>query len=334
MAARRRRGRPPRSVRCAGWPPPRSLERRLLTRSAHSGSPSPRSPSPSAGRSRLPTTRAALAPLASREGFRPALVRAPPPALLSRRETLCHSPSRAAKRSPHRPVAQHPPLAVRLGKAPPRLPVARRVPRTVPSRGTPPSKVTSRGAPLPASIAVHRIVVDVHGRASGPGLREAPQRCPNVAAAAAPGGPTEGGPVQRARQARALSPAPSVSGHLSGRGWSAALRGLADHAGKRRRGGAAAAAPAAPARSSWHHAAQTIICALPPPDASSPTPPAVISVWTAVSRQRRRRRAVVCRGLPGRKQVVVVIVFVRYSVFAFRECKRVCPLKLELLNSV
>ena len=43
MAARRRRGRPPRSVRCAGWPPPRSLERRLLTRSAHSGSPSPRS---------------------------------------------------------------------------------------------------------------------------------------------------------------------------------------------------------------------------------------------------------------------------------------------------
>ena len=41
MAARRRWGRPPRSVRCAGWPPPRSLERRLLTRSAHSGSPSP-----------------------------------------------------------------------------------------------------------------------------------------------------------------------------------------------------------------------------------------------------------------------------------------------------
>ena len=119
MAARRRRGRPPRSVRCAGRPPPRSLERRLLTRSAHSSSPSPRSPSPSAGRSRLPTTRAALAPLASREGFRPALVRALPPASLSRRETLCHSPSRAAKRSPRRPVAQHPPLAVRLGKAPP-----------------------------------------------------------------------------------------------------------------------------------------------------------------------------------------------------------------------
>ena len=40
------------------------------------------------------------------------------------------------------------------------------------------------------------------------------------------------------------------------------------------------------------------------------------------------------RSMQGTKQVVVVIVFVRYSVFAFRECKRVCPLKLELLNSV
>ena len=154
MAARRRRGRPPRSVRCAGRPPPRSLERRLLTRSAHSGSPSPRSPSPSAGRSRLPTTRAALAPLASREGFRPALVRAPPPASLSRRETLCHSPSRAAKRSPRRTVAQHPPLAVRLTKVTPpparctARPPHRPVPRYTPQQGhvarSPPPRVHRR----------------------------------------------------------------------------------------------------------------------------------------------------------------------------------------------